>query len=96
VITQVVWAAIIWGFAHASGPRTGTPAAAEGITNKYALMLVRDVRDAGAQNFTFSVSEWGNSPTNFVVTNSLSIVGRLHDGQGFTIAVHDSATTQSR
>jgi hypothetical protein len=67
--------------------------AAEPITNRFAVMVVQDARDIGKQRFTLSLRESGDTPTNVVATNNVTLVRSLHDGQEFNIVVHETSNT---
>ena len=88
LVTHLVWFGVFWTFARLTASPSSPATASEVISNRFALMLVRDVRDTDSQNFTFSVTEIGRTATNFVATNQMTLPRSLHDGQEFTIAVH--------
>ena len=89
VVTHLVWLVIIWGVnqhAHAVPIKAG---AVEAITNRFGLMLVRDVCDEGIQRFRFTVHESGKGIDPTFDTNQVELVRSLYDGQQFTITVHE-------
>ena len=88
LVTHLVWLGVFWAFARLTASPSSPATASEVISNRFALMLVRDVRDTDSQNFTFSVKEIGRTPTNFVATNQMTLPRSLHDGQEFTVVVH--------
>ena len=90
LVTHLVWLGAFWAFARLTASPSSPATASEVISNRFALMLVRDVRDTDSQNFTFSVREIGRTPTNFVATNQMTVPRSLHDGQEFTIVVHNA------
>jgi hypothetical protein len=94
--TTMFWVAVLWCVFHLTANPNNHAVAAEPITNRFALMVVQDARDVSKQRFTLSVRESGNTPTNFVATNNATLVRSLHDGQEFSIAVHETSKATSQ
>jgi len=90
LVTHLVWLGVFWAFARFTASPTSPATASEVISNRFALILVRDVRDTDTQSFIFSVREVGRTPTNFIATNQMTLPRSLHDGQEFTVAVHSA------
>ena len=87
IATNLIWFAVVGCFIY-FGTRTTTKLGmpVETADHNFVLMVMRDLT---TQSFTFTFRETGKTPTNFVATNEILLARPLHDGQEFSIAVHD-------